>query len=170
MSSRIWFDEWASVIRTVIVGIVAYSALIGLLRVSGKRTLAKMNAFDLIVTVSLGSILASILLSKNVAVVDGIAAFTTLIALQYAVAWASVRSAAVRRLVKAEPRLLVFQGTILETAMKEERVTQAALLAVLREHGHADLAELEAVVLETNGTFSVVKTGGASAQALRSLE
>lgn len=59
-----FFDSWATLFRTFLVGVMAYVILAAFLRVSGKRTLSKMNAFDLIVTVALGSTLATVLLSK----------------------------------------------------------------------------------------------------------
>ena len=49
-----WFTGWEPPVRTVLTGVCAYAALILLLRVSGKQTLSKMNAFDLVVTVALG--------------------------------------------------------------------------------------------------------------------
>ncbi len=85
-----FFSTWAGLGRTVIVGVLAYAGLVALLRLSGKRTLAKMNAFDLVVTVALGSTLATILLSKTVPLAEGILAFALLIALQYVIAWLSV--------------------------------------------------------------------------------
>ena len=81
-----------------------------LLRVSGKRTLTKMNAFDLVVTVALGSMLATVLLTRSVALAEGLTAFVLLIFLQFVLTWLSVRSRAVSRLVKSEPTLLVYQG------------------------------------------------------------
>ena len=81
-----------------------------LLRVSGKRTLTRMNAFDLVVTVALGSTLATVLLIKSVALAEGLTAFMLLIFLQFVLTWLSVRSRAVSRLVKSEPTLLVYQG------------------------------------------------------------
>ena len=84
--------------------------LLLLLRVSGKRTLTKMNAFDLVVTVALGSTLATVLLTKSVALAEGITAFVLLIFLQFVLTWLFVRSQAASRLVKSEPTLLVYQG------------------------------------------------------------
>ena len=66
-----FFDSWASLGRTAVVGILAYVALVLLLRVSGKRTLSSMNAFDLVVTVALGSTLASVFLSSSVPLARG---------------------------------------------------------------------------------------------------
>jgi uncharacterized membrane protein YcaP (DUF421 family) len=108
-----FFNDWTGLLRVVIVGILAYLALVFLLRISGKRTLSKMNAFDLIVTVALGSTLATVLLSRNTALAEGIAAFALLIGLQYIITWLSVRSQRVAKLVKAEPSLLFSGGHFL---------------------------------------------------------
>ena len=83
MGGGVFFDSWGGLVRVALVGVLAYSALVLLLRVSGKRTLSKMNAFDLIVTVALGSTLASIITSKDVALAEGMVAFVVLIGLQF---------------------------------------------------------------------------------------
>src|SRR5690606_31542181 len=101
-----FFSSWTDLARVLIVGTLAYVALVIMLRVSGKRTLTKLNAFDLIVTIALGSTLATVLLSKDVSLAEGVLALALLIALQWIAAWLSVRSRHVRKLVKSEPRLL----------------------------------------------------------------
>lgn len=152
-----FFDNWMGVARTVLVGTLAYISLLLLVRVSGKRTLSKMNAFDLIVTVALGSTLATILLSKDTPLVEGVLALGLLIFLQFSITWLSVRSKTVSRLVKAEPRLLFHKGEFLQKSMKEERVDEGELLQAIRSQGIGRLDQVEAVVLETDGTFSIVE-------------
>ena len=95
-----FFDSWFGLLRVLVVGTLAYLALVVLLRTFGKRTLAKLNAFDLVVTVALGSTLATVLLSKSVALMEGLLAFVLLAGLQYVVAWLSVRSQGFSDLVK----------------------------------------------------------------------
>lgn len=97
--SRIWFQDWSGLLRTVVVGILAYVALISILRVSGKRTLSKMNAFDLVVTVALGSTLATILLSEDVALAEGLVAFSFVPELHVTASWPCRSSARSRRSV-----------------------------------------------------------------------
>jgi uncharacterized membrane protein YcaP (DUF421 family) len=150
------FDGWLPLLRTAVVGILAYAALVFFLRVSGKRTLSKMNAFDLIVTVALGSTLATVLLSSTVSLATGALAFALLIGLQYAVTWLSVRSPVVRGFVKGEPTMLVHRGNLLEATMRRERVTEDEILAALRSEGVSDLSNVEALVLETDSSFSVL--------------
>lgn len=161
------FDGWMALGRTVLVGALAYLALVFMLRVSGKRTLSKMNSFDFIVTVALGSTLATVLLSSSVSLARGVLAFAVLIFLQFAITWLSVRSSAVHSLVKAEPTLLLYRGEFLRGAMKRERVTEDEVRAALRAQGVAAIEQVEAVVLETESSFSVVmKPSGDSDSAL----
>lgn len=142
--------------RTAIVGLCAYTALIGVLRITGKRTLSKMNAFDLVVTVSLGSTLATILLSKDVALTEGVTAFLLLAGAQYAVTWTSLRSPRFRRWIKAEPRALLRDGQLITDALRAERVTPDEVDAAVRSSGHADASRIALVMLETDGSMSVV--------------
>ena len=163
---KYFFDGWGTLLRTLVVGSLAYGALVVSLRISGKRTLAKMNAFDLVVTVSLGSTLATILLSKDVVLAQGVLAFALLIGAQFVVTWASVRAGWVRRLVTGEPRMLLYRGEFLREAMTRSRVTEDEVRAAVRAAGSSDLGDAEAVVLETDGSFSVVKAGGKGASSL----
>jgi uncharacterized membrane protein YcaP (DUF421 family) len=156
--NSMFFDGWAPLIRTVVVGVLAYVALVVILRTTGKRTLSKLNAFDLIVTVSLGSTLATILVSKEVALVQGVLAFLLLCLMQYIVTWASVRSAFVRGFVKSEPQLLLHNGTPIDAAMKSQRVTIDEIEAAARSEGIDDLAAVRSAILETNGTLSIIAT------------
>jgi uncharacterized membrane protein YcaP (DUF421 family) len=152
----VFFDSWSDLIRVFVVGVLAYAALVAFLRVSGKRTLTKMNAFDLVVTVALGSTLANILLSADVSLSEGLAALALLIGLQFLVAWSAVRAPWVNTLVKSEPRLLFFRGEVLWKAMKAERVTEGELQAAMRASGFVSYDEVESVVLETAGDMSVI--------------
>jgi uncharacterized membrane protein YcaP (DUF421 family) len=156
------FDSWAGLGRVVLVGTLAYAALVLLLRTSGKRTLTKLNAFDLVVTVALGSTLATVLLSKSVALAEGVLALGLLIFLQYAIAWLSVRSPRFQSFIKAEPTLLLHRGRFLEGAMRAQRITREEVLAALRASGAAELGEIAAVVLETDGSISVIPDAGAA--------
>jgi uncharacterized membrane protein YcaP (DUF421 family) len=65
MEGNLFFESWTGMARVAVLAVCAYALLIFLLRITGKRTLSKMNAFDFVVTVALGSTLATILLSKD---------------------------------------------------------------------------------------------------------
>ncbi|MFD7658002.1 DUF421 domain-containing protein [Actinosynnema sp. NPDC059797] len=151
-----FFDSWDGLVRVVVVGVCAYVALVLLLRISGKRTLAKMNAFDLVVTVALGSTLATVLLTSDVALAEGVLALGLLIGVQFAVAWTSVRLRSFQRALKSDPTLLVWQGRLRDQALRDQRVSRAEVLQAVRAQGRGGLDQVAAVVLETDGTFSVI--------------
>jgi uncharacterized membrane protein YcaP (DUF421 family) len=161
-----FFNSWDEVWRTLIVGVLAYLALVLFLRISGNRTLSKMNAFDLIVTVALGSTLATILLNKKVALVEGISAYFILIAMQYLIAWVSVRADGFRKLIKSDPQLLFYRGNYLNEKIKNERVLEEELLQAARSSGINSMDQVEAVVLEPDGSFSVIKKSNSETDTL----
>jgi uncharacterized membrane protein YcaP (DUF421 family) len=115
-----------------------------------------MNAFDFVVTVALGSTLATILLNRNVALAEGAVALALLIALQYVITWSSVRIAWVKRVVTGDPMLLFYRGEMLKAEMKRSRVTEDEVIAAIRAASIGSIDDVEAVVLETDGSFSVL--------------
>lgn len=150
------FDGWSGVLRILIIAPAAYAALVLALRLSGKRTLSKLNAFDLIVTIAIGSTLASIITSKSLALVEGLTALFLLVVMQFVVTALSVRFNRVDRLVKAEPTLLLRDGELLPGAMRRQRVTEGEVQAAARTAGVQRLDELEAVFLETDGSLTAL--------------
>ena len=158
--------DLSALVHTLVVGVVAYASLVVLLRISGKRTLSKWNAFDLIVTVAFGSVLATSFLSRDVSIVQSGLAFASLVALQFAVTWTSVRFRRLERLVKSSPTLLVYRGKLQHDTLRRERVTEVEVRAALRAHGVAELEDVGALVLETDGSFSMVEELSPEAFAL----
>jgi uncharacterized membrane protein YcaP (DUF421 family) len=150
-----WFSNWADLLRIVLVGAAAYVTLVVVLRTSGKRTLAKLNAFDLVVTVALGSTLATIFLDQGVSWAEGAVALGMLALLQFVVAEATTRAGG-RSVVTATPTLLVRDGRLLEDRMRQQRMTTAEVRQAVRSSGVGDLALVAAAVLESDGTVSVV--------------
>lgn len=151
-----FFAGWEGIIRAVAVGVPAYVALVFILRISGKRSLAQMNAFDLIVTVSLGSTLATMLLSKSVALAEGITALALLLFLQFTITWLSVRFTPFRKLVRSEPSLLYHNHVFIDEAMKRQRVSRDEVLQIVRSKGMTNMSEVGSVIMETSGSFSVL--------------
>lgn len=164
-----FFDSWADLMRIVLIGTLSYAALVVLLRVSGKRTLSKMNVFDFVVTIAIGSTLATIFLSRDVALADGVAALALLVMLQWIVAWMGARSGWFRDLVKARPRLLFEDGHMIESALIDERVAPEEVYAAVRAAGRSSLEDVAAVVLETDGTFSVIGASASGRSALQNV-
>lgn len=151
-----WFDSWSDIARTLLVGGAAYIALMLVLRLSGKRTLSQLNAFDFVVTVALGSTLATVLLSSEVSWTEGVVALALLAGLQFAIAWITTRWQPLRKLITSSPQVLLRDGVIDAAALRAARLTEAEVRQAVRSSGVGDLADVAVVVLETNGSISVI--------------
>ena len=163
------FDSLESFGRVALASLVAYAGLVLVLRIFGKRSLAKLNAFDFVVTVAFGSTLATVLLSREVPLADGLLAFVMLAGLQYVVSKVSVHSSLFKRLVRSEPRLLVENGVLREEAMLRERVTRSDVESAIRKSGFGRIEDVGAVVMETDGNLSVVARTNGAMTALRTV-
>ena len=165
------FGDINPFLEVIVSGLISYVAIIVMLRVSGKRTLAKWNSFDFVVTIALGSVLASALLSNKDTFGKGIVAFGLLVSFQYVITWISVRSSIIQKLIKAEPALLLLEGEMQQEVMTRERIAEGEILAAIRASGISAIENVDAVVLETDGSFSVIqKIGNGSASALKDVK
>ena len=147
-----WFDY----LSIVAVAAGAYAWLIFVLRVSGKRTLAKLNAFDFSITVAFGSALATVMIDETVGLLKGGLVLAMLALLQFVVAKGSQWSDFVRKAVRGRPTLLVRAGKVYQDALKQERLTIDELAEIIRNNGFGRMADVGAVILETDGSFSVL--------------
>ncbi|MGA8255041.1 MAG: YetF domain-containing protein [Nocardioides sp.] len=156
-----WFDTWSDVVRVLLVGPASYAAVVLVLRASGKRTLSKLNAFDLVVTVALGSTLATIFLSTDVSWSEGVVALAVLALLQFLVALIISRVPTLRAVMTAGPALLLRDGEFLHHTLRSARLTEAEVRQAIRGSGIGDVTTVAAVVLESDGSLSVIPSSQA---------
>lgn len=136
--------------------IISYLALFIFIRVSGKRTLSKLNAFDFVVVVTLGSILSSMILMK-VTIAEGIVALIIIITMQYVLAYFAKSSVKAQQIISSSPILLFYNGKFLTESMRKELITEKEIYAEIRKYRLHNMNEVQAVVMETNGEISVIK-------------
>ena len=144
--------------------LLALAGLVGLVDLSASTARASYHDVQVawwLPVLALGSTLATVLLSKDVALAEGVLAFALLALLQFAVAATSRRSQAVEALAKAEPRVLLADGRFCDETLAAERVTRDEVRAAVRGAGLGDLTGVAAVVLETDGSLSVIGKGRA---------
>ena len=153
---RIFFAGWEGVLEVLISAPIIYALVVLFVRASGKRTTGQMNNFDWIVTVAMGSIVASGIVINTVEVAETAAAVAVLIGLQYVVTQLTQRSGWVSSAIKSKPRVLIDRGEVDEHALGAERITRDELAAALRQHGIARLDAIEWLVLENTGQFTLV--------------
>ncbi|MDW5551803.1 DUF421 domain-containing protein [Methanosarcina sp.] len=150
------FNSWSDLGRVLVLGVLGYISLVLLLRISGNRTLSKLNAFDFIVTIALGSTFGSFILNKEISLAEGVMGFIVLIGMQYVVSWLTIRSTTIKRIVKSEPSLVYYNQEYLVDSMKRSRIAKAEIEQSVRNQGYATLENVEAVVLETDGSLSII--------------
>src|SRR2546423_5064355 len=150
-----FFDGWYFVGRTVTLSVVGFAALIIMLRVSGKRTLSKLNVFDFVFVVAVGSVFAATIIEKDVTLFEGIAALGVLIGIQILLAEIAARSKLADRIINGRPTMLFSHGRVIPNALRKERVTEGEVRAAIREKGVTRLEDVDAVVLENDGTLTV---------------
>lgn len=145
--------------------VIIYSSVILFTRVNGLRSFSKMSGFDFAMTIAVGSIMATTIMSERPSILEGASALAALFACQRFVSWARTRRDA-SFVVDNEPKLLMANGELFEDALSEARVTKADLYAKLREANVLNLSEVRAVVLETSGDISVLHGPGLEADLL----
>lgn len=151
-----FFDGWQSIGRVVLLAAGTYGLLIAALRVAGAQALAKMSAYDLVITIALGSIVATIPLGTGVTLADGLAVIATYLGLQAATRRTLKTWAPARHLAKNEPRLVLWDGRLLDDPLRQVHVTADEVRAAVRKAGIGSLAQVHAVVLENDGEWSVI--------------
>jgi len=157
---------WNIVLRTVAV----YLAILLGLRLAGKRELGQMTVFDLVVLLLIANAVQNAMVGPDTSLTGGILSAGLLLALNAAVARLRLRWSGLRRLIEGSPTLLVLHGEVLAEHVRREGLDEETLEAVVREHGVADLSEVEMAVLEIDGSISVIPSGGKTMRVKRPLK
>lgn len=151
----LFFESWYNIGRTVTLSIIGFAALIILLRVSGKRTLSKLNVFDFVFVVAVGSVFAATIISKDVTLVEGLCALVSLVGFQVILAKVAAHSQRAERIINGDPTLLLSKGRFIQSALRKERITEEEVRASIRSKGITRVEDVDAVILENDGTLSV---------------
>lgn len=139
---------------------VVYMTVLVLLRLAGKRELGQMTPFDLVVILVIANAVQNAMTGGDNSLVGGILAASTLTITNIAVGRWGSRVPLFRRLVAAEPTLLLRDGKPLQQALDRERIDVEELEMAARQHGIASLADVTAAVLEEDGSISIIPKEG----------
>lgn len=133
-----------SVLHTLIYGTIYYIFIVVLLRVSGKRSLSKLNSFDFIMTIAIGSIFATVITDKSISLVEGLAMISILVVLQFIITFLSSRFDGFNKMIKSEPTLVFYKGEFLKKRMKKERVAEDEIMQAVKNSGSGSMEEVAA--------------------------
>lgn len=154
-------SDWFAASPTALLGVVLstlglYAVLIALIRLVGLRSFSKMSSFDFAMTVAVGSVLASTILSASPPLAQASVALASLFGVQFVIALLRKRTSWMEHVVDNEPIVLMNGDRILHDNLRRARVTENDLWAKLREANVLRPNEIRAVVLETTGDISVL--------------
>jgi len=146
---------WNIALRTAAIYLVALISL----RLAGKREIGQMTVFDLVVLLLIANAVQNAMVGPDTSLTGGVLAAVVLLVLNVVVARLRLHWPRLRRLIEGSPTLLVLHGEVLAGHLRREGLDSETLEAALREHGVADVADVEMAVLEIDGSISVVPIG-----------
>jgi len=142
---------WHFVLRASVI----YVLVMVLMRVSGKRAVGQFTPFDLILLILIGNAVQNGINGGDNSLTGALIMASTLIVLNYAVAWGSARHAGFRRLVEGAPVMLAHAGRVDHAMLRKQLVSTADFETAMRQAGCADVADIQRAILETNGHISI---------------
>ncbi len=155
MMSQLIEIETSTVYSIIVTAIGVYITLIAFTRIAGKRSFSKMSSFDFAMTVAVGSLLATTILSSTVNLTQGIIGLAIVYVLQISAAMLR-RFSWFKSMIDNTPLLLMEGQNIFHENLRKARVAEDDLRSKLREANVVELSEVKAVVFETTGDISVI--------------
>jgi uncharacterized membrane protein YcaP (DUF421 family) len=144
---------WEMVLRAVLV----YVIVLGMVRVSGKRTLGQFTPFDMLLIVLLGNAVQNALLGQDTSLGGGLLLAATLITLNYGVGWITTRSKRAERLIEGVPVVIARDGKLFEKVLRRELISEADFQVAMRQQGCASVDKVRLALLETNGHITILQ-------------
>jgi uncharacterized membrane protein YcaP (DUF421 family) len=143
------------ILEKILRPVVVYLCLIAFLRLFGKRELAQLNPFDLVVLLSLSNTVQNAIIGDDNSVTGGIIGAFALLAINWLLMWVLYRAPRINEALEGEPAVLIRGGVVDQGALRRETLTHEELISVLNRNSFTDPSQVELCVLEPNGTFFV---------------
>ena len=148
-------DDTVTWAEKILRPIIVYIALIVMLRIFGKRELAQLNPFDLVVILSLSNTVQNAIIGQDNSVVGGIVGAVSLLAINYVLSRLKFSSKMIEAVTEGVPVKLINKGVVDQRQLRRELITKRDLDILAHQHGFEDADDLEKVVLDPNGSFLV---------------
>jgi uncharacterized membrane protein YcaP (DUF421 family) len=151
-----FFHSWAGIGRVMLSSVIVFVIVVALLRAIGQQALAKMSGFDVVFAVTLGSVVGSVVVTRDVPIAEAVAALVTLLGVQELTRFVQSRSLRAHHAVRQPPRVMLWNGELLEDRLRASSVSADEIRAAVRRAGLRSLSDARVVVLENDGDWSVV--------------
>jgi uncharacterized membrane protein YcaP (DUF421 family) len=159
MDPALWRDLFhpdVSILEKILRPILVYFFLIVSLRLAGKRELAQLNPFDLVVLLTLANTVQNAIIGNDNSVLGGIVGATTLLALNYVVVRFLYSHERLDRLVEGDAVVLIEDGELCHDRLKKELITRTELEEAAHKQGFTSLQMIDRAVIEAGGTITFV--------------
>ena len=159
MHSKLWTDMFQlglPVAEKILRPVIVYLFLIAGLRLAGKRELAQLNTFDLVVLLTLSNTVQNAIIGDDNTVIGGLIGATTLLAVNFFVVRFLVRHPTLDRLAEGQATILIHEGKLVHSHLSAEIISESELAAAARRQGFGHLSEIEEAVLEPGGIITFV--------------
>ena len=155
------------VLEKVLRPLLVYLFLVVAFRLAGKRELGQLNAFDLVVILTLANVLQNAGIGDDNTVLGGFIGAGSLLGVNYVVVRFVLKHPLLDRLIEGQPTTLVRDGQVDQAALRRELITEPELLAALRRQGIAQVTDVKTATLETGGAISVIAKQAAGEESDR---
>lgn len=156
MDPNYFWTGWSPVWHTLVIATFGYLGLVLLLRGTGPRTMARMTPLDFIIGVTIGSTFGRAITALEVSLAQALAALLLLVAVHWLLNASRVRWKPMRRLLDASPVLLYYDGQLQRKVLRRSRLSEVDVHAAARQSGYGSLADIQAVILQQDGTLGVI--------------
>ncbi|MGO1580205.1 MAG: DUF421 domain-containing protein [Peptoniphilaceae bacterium] len=151
------YENTTIIIRIAISGAIFYILLIVIMNLFGKRSMSNLSMYDYVTTLAMGSIVSSAIILKEVTIFNGLIGILILLLLQFIVTYISSYYPNLFNILNPNPSLLYLDGKFIEKNIRKNRITKNEIMAAIRMQGQTTSDNISAVILEANGTLSVIK-------------
>jgi uncharacterized membrane protein YcaP (DUF421 family) len=156
MNTQMWQDMFAlgvPVAEKILRPVLVYGFLIVALRLAGKRELAQLNPFDLVVLLTLSNTVQNAIIGNDNSLSGGLIGATTLLLVNYVLVRFVSRHESLERIVEGDPDVLIENGRVKYDCLRREAITELELLGAANKQGFASLDEIQSAVLEPSGSI-----------------
>ena len=156
MHAKIWSDMFVlgiPILEKILRPLIVYAFLIVALRLAGKRELAQLNPFDLVVLLTLSNTVQNAIIGDDNSVSGGLIGAATLLLVNYFVVHTLYSHTKLESLVEGKEDVLIEKGKVLKARLKAELITMADLEAAAHRQGFTSLSEVDRAILEPGGTI-----------------
>lgn len=154
---KLLFDGWQSTARITLTTILLYIILIVLLKIFGSRSVSSFSVYDMIATITIGSVISSTMILKEINLLNGMVAIVVLLILQFLLSKVVAKWEGLYPFANPTPKVIYYKGEFKTESMKKVRVNKEEIYSAIRREAGMTSDNIEAVLLEPNGDLSVIK-------------